>query len=128
MLQFYQILLEKRGYETFLYRHPGLCPLNGLAACGCPVGTCCSDVIISDLQMPGINGLVAIEELRKRNCKQPQVAIISGSWTEEAMERAASLGCKALSKPIHAPELVAWLEEVERAVPPNRRLFDWHRG
>jgi CheY-like chemotaxis protein len=119
-------VLEQRGYEVFAYPEPGVCPLNGLGGCPCPPDTICADVIISDVRMPGTNGLDFIRQLMENKCRRPHFAVMSGDWTDVEMERAARLGCKVFKKPIRLAEFIAWLQHVENIIAPERRLFDWH--
>jgi DNA-binding response OmpR family regulator len=116
----------RRGYEVFGYPAPGLCPLNTVGHCPCPSGTMCADVIISDIQMPGVNGLDFLQRLIDKQCRRPQLALMSGSWTEEQMERAQHLGCKIIEKPFQLAEVIEWFDQLEKSIPPARRLFDWN--
>lgn len=118
-------ILDRRGYEVFTYPDPGLCPLKSAAGCPCPVGTICADVIVSDVQMAGTTGLDFVQQLLEKNCRRPQIALMSGSWTDAEIKRAERLGCKVFQKPFHMAEMIAWLEQAEQNIPPERHLFDW---
>jgi DNA-binding response OmpR family regulator len=121
-------LFTQRGYEVFTYPDPGMCPLNAVGECPCPPTTTCADVIISDVQMPTTNGIDFIQQLLEKKCSHPHFALMSGDWTDAAKERAVQLGCKVLSKPFQFVELIEWLQQVERTLSPERRLFDWQHG
>jgi CheY-like chemotaxis protein len=117
-------IFDQRGYEVFTYPDPTLCPLNGIGHCPCPIGAVCADVIVSDIQMPRVNGIDFIQRLIGTGCKSTHIAMMSGSWTDHDLVRAEELGCKILRKPFDVPNLFKWLEEVESEIPQERRLFD----
>lgn len=72
-----------------------------------------SDVIITDIQMPGMSGLDMISRIRERNPDIP-VIILSGYGNFLYAQRAIELGVrKYLTKPTNTRELVAALETIE---------------
>ena len=126
MRQLLCAVFDMRGYEVFTFPEPGHCPLHVIQSCPCPEGTLCADVIISDLQMPGVNGLDFLQNLTKKGCRRPQLAMTSGQWTEDLVERARQLGCKVFHKPFKISEIIQWLEQVEPLIAPDRQLLNWH--
>lgn len=116
---------DQRNYEVLAFPEPGLCPLHAHQQCPCPDGTSCSDLVISDVNMFGKNGIDYIEELMKKGCRQRHFALMSGGFTDADRERAAKLGCALFDKPLDMNALTTWVESVEKAVSPERRLFDW---
>jgi len=118
-------VLARRGYEVFTYPEPGLCPLKARPQCRCPADTVCADVILSDVQMPGGNGIDFVQTLLEKGCHQPHIALMSGSWSQSDIKRAARLGCKLFKKPFHLAEVNEWLDQIETSISPARRLFDW---
>ena len=119
-------LFDQRGYEVLTYPDTGMCPLKPVNECPCPPGAICADVIISDVRMPGTNGLDFIQGMIEKKCRRPHTAIMSGSWTDVEVERAAQLSCKVFKKPFQMAEVIDWLHQVEKIISPERRLFDWH--
>ncbi|PKM72813.1 MAG: DNA-binding response regulator [Firmicutes bacterium HGW-Firmicutes-16] len=72
-----------------------------------------NDVIITDIQMPGMSGLDMISRIRERNTDVP-VVILSGYGNFLYAQRAIELGVrKYLTKPTNTRELVATLEQIE---------------
>jgi DNA-binding response OmpR family regulator len=118
-------VFDRRGYEVFTYPDPAVCPLQHATACPCPEGSICADVIVSDIHMPGTQGIDFVEGLLRKKCRRPRLAIMSGHWTEAERARATRLGCEVFEKPFKLAEMAAWLDEVERTIAPGRRLFDW---
>jgi DNA-binding response OmpR family regulator len=116
---------DDRGYEVFTFPEPGVCPLHVVRECPCPADTSCSDLIISDVNMHGSNGIDFLETLIKKGCKQRQIALMSGNFSEADLSRATRLGCTILSKPLAMAALTTWVEEIERSILPERKLFNW---
>ncbi len=118
-------ILADRGYEVFSFSNPAICPLQMMPECRCDPNQTCTDIIVSDLDMPNMTGLGFIENQKKKNCKCQHVVLMSGSWTDQDLLRAHELGCKTLTKPFTFQELYEWLDEVERSIEPTRELFNW---
>ncbi len=118
-------LFDDRGYEVFTFPEPGACPLHVVRECPCPADTSCSDLIISDVNMYGTNGIDFLETLIQKGCKQRQIALMSGNFSEVDLSRATVLGCTIFSKPLAMTAMTAWVEEIERSIPPERKLFNW---
>ena len=116
---------DLRGYEVFTFPEPDLCPLHVVRECPCPKGTCCADLIISDVSMMGKNGIDYIEELVKKGCRQRHFALMSGDFSETDMVRAAQMGCALFGKPLEMGALKTWVEVVEESILPERQLYDW---
>ena len=93
-------LFDSRGYEVFTFPHPGSCPLNHVDNCLCSEGESCSDVIISNLEMPNLNGLDFIEKQVKKGCRCSNIALMSGNITDAQTVRAQSLESQIFNKPI----------------------------
>ena len=118
-------VLADRGHEVFAFSNPTICPLQILPECQCNANQTCTDIILSDLDMPNMTGLGFIENQKKKNCKCQHIALMSGGWTEKDLQRAHELGCKTLSKPFRINEFLEWLDEIERSIEPTRELCSW---
>jgi DNA-binding response OmpR family regulator len=118
-------LFDDRGYEVFTFPEPGMCPLHVVRECPCPADTSCSDLIISDVNMAGTNGIDFVEGLIQKGCKQRRIALMSANFSEADLARASRLGCTQFSKPLAIEALIAWIDETERTIPPERKLFNW---
>jgi CheY-like chemotaxis protein len=117
--------LDRRGYEVFSFSNPMICPLQLKPECRCDENQACTDIIVSDMDMPNMTGLGFIENQKKRNCKCQYIALMSGRWTESDLQRAHELGCKTLAKPFPFHEFFEWLDEVERKIESTRELRNW---
>jgi DNA-binding NtrC family response regulator len=113
------------GYEVFTFTDSSLCPLHKKQFCDCPHKSACSDIIISDLNMPKVNGTEFIKDMWKKGCKVNNIAIMSGDLTSEATEEFEKLGCHILKKPFDFEVLKDWLKNCEKVIQENRKLSNW---
>ena len=118
-------LFDGRGYEVLTFPEPGMCLLHVVQECPCPSDTSCSDLIISDVNMSGTNGIDFLEGLIQKGCRQRHIALMSGNFSGTDLSRASQLGCTLFSKPLEMARLTTWIEDTERSIPPERKLFDW---
>ena len=120
-------ILTHRGYEVYSFSNPMICPLQILPDCRCNGNQTCTDIIVSDMDMPCMTGLNFIENQRRKNCKCEHVVLMSSYWKEEDLWRAQELGCKILTKPFSIQEFSDWIDEVERNIDPSRELLSWFK-
>ncbi len=113
-----KIFLERRGYEVMTFDDPTSCPLYLQNECSCP----CADILISDIRMPHVDGFEFLEHEHQEGCLPQNVALMSGAWSEEDIERATALGCKILEKPLSFSLLNEWLDACEKNIPADRTL------
>jgi CheY-like chemotaxis protein len=118
-------IFDDRGYEIFGFSNPAICPLQMIPECRCDENQTCTDIIVSDLNMPNITGLRFIENQKKKNCKCKHVALISANWTKKDASLAHQIGCRVFTKPFFFEEFDKWLDEVEQSVTPTRKLCSW---
>ena len=121
-------LLRQKGYEVFAFSKPTICPLMSVPECRCNRNQSCTDVIITDVDMPDMNGIQFIENLKQKNCKCRHVAIMSG-WlnpNEELKDR--QLGCRIFKKPFDSVQFLEWLDSIQRSITPSRELCNWFQS
>lgn len=106
-------VLNAEGYAVKSYSSPGKCPLYADPSCPCSLDGSCPDLIISDYDMPGVNGLEFVEHLRDKNCRCKNIAVLSGSWVEDDLRQAMPPGISVFSKPFTLKRVRAWLHEVK---------------
>ncbi len=117
-------VLKDRGYEVHGSSEPFFCPVYLNSKCPCPVETHCTDIIITDINMPNMTGFEFIENLKRNRCKIQKIAIMSGSWTDEQLEHAKRLGCHTFEKPFKLDEFEKWLDECEKKLDHDDKLSD----
>lgn len=105
-------VLTNAGYKVDSYSSPSHCPLYTSAACPCSLKDSCPDVIVSDFDMPVVNGVEFVEQLKRNKCKCRNIAVMSGSWTEENLQRALPAGVSVFSKPL-PKRFWAWLDKIK---------------
>ncbi len=117
--------LGEFGYEVFSFEDPVASPLYKKNYCDCRTGKTCADIIISDVNMPYINGLDFIKGQIQKGCKVKSLALMSGDWTHTNLQRAQNLGCRIFNKPFDILEIVRWIEVCQKRMDPSRELSDW---
>lgn len=117
-------ILESRGYEVHSYSEPMFCPIFLDSECICSLVFPCTDIIITDLNLPNVTGLDFIEHQIEIGCKVNNIAVMSGYWTDQGLEKAEKIGCQIFEKPFDLKDLHQWLDGVEKRINPIRELAD----
>lgn len=117
---------DNRGYEVFTFQNPAICPLSEANPCPCPKEQACSDIILSDIDMPIKNGMDFTEELIKKGCRCEHIALMSGGFSTDQFSKAKSIGMTIFEKPFRLEELERWLDPIEENLNPERKLADWY--
>jgi DNA-binding response OmpR family regulator len=120
-------ILCQRGYEVFTFSDPGVCPLYHSGNHKSISDYACSDIIISDLYMPTIEGLKLISERIDMGCKVKFRALMSTNWSAADWQYASELGCQLFGKPFDLKEMLEWLDDCTEKIDPTRELFNWNR-
>jgi len=108
ILSLLNTVLVKWGHRVFLFTNPSRCPIYFSKACPCTLNEC-PDIVLTDVNMPTINGMKFIEELKRKCCKCPTLGMMSGDWGETDLRKAVQMGATVFSKPFNLPSLHAWL-------------------
>jgi len=118
VMNYLRYILELRGYEVLAYEDPAKSPLHKRGRCPCPMhDSGCPDLIITDLIMPGMNGVELLESAMKRGCRCRHLALISGTMiTEKDSQRMAKYGTHFFTKPLNLHDFYDWLEKVEKEI------------
>jgi DNA-binding response OmpR family regulator len=74
-----------------------------------------------------VKGLDFVRSQREKGCKCSQIALMSADWSEEDRRAALEMGCRVFAKPFSLKDLSEWLDDVEAAVDPERKLNDWDK-
>ena len=117
-------VLKRRGYEVYEFSEPKFCPIYFNQRCACDGAHACTNIILTDLNMPNIGALEFVERKNLNGCKVENIAVMSAVWGPEEIETLMRLGCKILEKPFKMSELSAWLQECESRADFHHHLSD----
>jgi nitrogen regulation protein NR(I) len=106
-------VLAEDGYEVFVEKRGD----DGLTRAKNEI----VDIVITDLKLPGLNGLNLVRELHAARPRLPIVMITAHGSTETAIEATQSGAYDYLVKPFEIPAL---LELVEQAVSASRLMSE----
>lgn len=120
-------LLTARNHEVITYDNPSICPLQLNPECRCSDNERCTDIIISDLNMPVMNGLEYIRNQRYKGCKCRSVALVSSELNPKVRKEAEALSCKVFSKPYDVSDIFNWLDDVENTMDKEIKLSNWYK-
>lgn len=120
----YSLYLRSNGYEVLHFSSPSSCALVVQQTCTCPRDHVCADMIVAEMDMEGMTGLELIRLQNERGCHAPpqNKAVLSMELTAKQKEEFRVLGCISLEKPFRLIDLVAWVSECEKNIPPDRKL------
>lgn len=121
-----QVVLNRLGYNQIkIFTDPSLCPLYAEPSCNCPVTKPCADVLISDINMPRIDGLDFFRDHDGRGCQiiLQNKALMSAGVTPEQQTLLLKSGYHFIKKPFEIDKLGAWLQDCEQRVVARK-----HRG
>ena len=115
-------LLREQHWEVICYPDPEGCPLRHATKCTCSRTQVCADVIVSDLEMPHIDGFTFLHDLLETGCKVPFVAMFTACEDEARLAPAKALGIVVFSKLVGLKPMLEWLRQVETRVDDKRLL------
>ncbi len=119
-------ILEMKKYEVLAFPKPHLWSLYLDSNCPCPEDYACGDLFIINNHMMNMTGLEFIERQTRYNCKviPENKALISTTYTDAEIKQAKKLGCHLFEKLSFIDKIDSWLDECEKRIDPNRRLFN----
>lgn len=103
-------MFQRRGHEVLTYENPLACPIYKSPHGSCFPHSKCPDVIISDVDMPDVDGLHFVETIFTKGCKCRHVALLTGQGiSNQDMKRMAEHGARCFTKPLDFAEFEAWV-------------------
>ncbi len=114
-----------RGYEVLSYGDASMaCPLFGMEGERCSNDHPCSDVLVTDFNMPGLSGVDLLQHQQAKGCKvdMRNKAVISGYIDDVSRRTVAELGSAFFRKPFTMHALSEWLAACEQRIDLARPL------
>jgi response regulator RpfG family c-di-GMP phosphodiesterase len=110
--------LSMRDYEVFTFQSPVICPLGEIEKNSCQKPYPCADIIISDFNMPKMDGITLFQQQLQMDCKVDvrNKAIMSGYLEEKHNKMLGELGVHFFQKPINFSDLTRWLDQCEQRI------------
>lgn len=104
---------QYKGFEVAAYLQP-TCPMLEKEAESCFLGEPIYDLILTDNDMPNMQGIDFLEHIHERGCKIPssKKAILGGDISIEDRVRAERLGVRIFHKPCSFDVLDEWVKAV----------------
>jgi len=113
-LSYLKRVLQRRGYEVEAYADPLVTPLYQNGGCPCSLHPNCPAIILSDVDMPLVNGMELLELAMKKGCRCRNLALISGKGMEqEDLIRMAKYGTRYFTKPLELAEFNDWIDRID---------------
>ena len=121
-------ILNDRGYDVFTFSDRYVCPLFHPDEHVGISDSVCSDIIISDLYMPTIEGLKLTKDQIDKGYKIKFRALLSTTWSDADWQYAKGLGCHLFRKPFDLKEMLEWLDGCTEQIDTERKLFNWFKN
>lgn len=116
--------LRSNGHEVLDFPSPVTCALVSENKSVCPRDHACADLVITDMNVPGMTGLELVRMLAAKGCHAPpkNKIVISSALTPAQEAEFRALGCHYLHKPFQLDELWHLVQYCEENTPPDREL------
>lgn len=114
-----------RKFEVLAFGDPApVCAVGGKGVDMCQDSNACCDILITDINMPGADGVELLEQQELKGCRldRRNKAVITGYPDEQNRRRVQSLGCSFFKKPFTLSVLSEWLAGCEQRLDLNRPL------
>lgn len=105
-----RVAFQRRGHEVLTYENPLACPIFTSMECPCSPVAVCPDVIISDIDMPRVDGVEFVKRVIHKRCHCRHVAFLSGrELPNELLPFMSDAGVRFFEKPLDFDAFDAWL-------------------
>jgi CheY-like chemotaxis protein len=118
-------ILEELDCEVHTFSNPGMCSQFYSSKHSCLLDNSCSDIIISDINMPVETGIEFIRSRFNNGCKIKFRALMSADWNETDLQQAEKIGCKVFHKPFDLKELIKWIDNCRKQIDNIRIKSGW---
>ena len=105
--------LSQEGYEVFTFSNPIVCPIYEKRRDYCLIEDPCADIVITDFNMPDMNGIERLQYQSQMVCKidKRNKAIVSGDMNDEIKKVIDESGYPHFKKPLDTLLISDWLNK-----------------
>jgi hypothetical protein len=120
-------LFDDRGYETFLFRSPVVCPFYGEDGTDDPIACSrlCCDVMVIATDLAGMAGIELIGKQLSHQCPLPagnRALLLQSPLSTDERQVVKNLHSRSFTLPVDKTRFGTWLGECEARVPIERPL------
>jgi CheY-like chemotaxis protein len=112
-------VLQRYGCDVQTFPNPTkACAASADPCFQCPMDSPCTDVIITDMRMPSMNGLELLKRQRECGCKvlDANKALMSAILTTHQQTELSELGYCFFQKPFKLSDVEQWIHECAKRV------------
>jgi CheY-like chemotaxis protein len=121
----FRMYLSSLNYEVLTFAEPvASCPIYSSDSDVCSKTAACADIILTDFQMPRMNGIQLLEAQVKNGCKLSikNKALVSAYLDDVNLKKVEQLGCAYFHKPLDFSKFSAWLADCEKRIDLSKPL------
>jgi len=117
-------ILLLRGYDVLAFRNPIVCPIYNTRPETCKNLRPCADVLITDSDIPNIDGVNLLLKQYERGCQMDirNKAVIADHVPLIDKRLIDYVGFKHLKKPFDLTEISKWLDECEQRIDLDKMV------
>jgi len=102
-------------YDVQTYSDPSQwrCCTSEESECPIDESETCTDIIITDIRMPGMTGVEFIKSLESKKCRVKNIAFMTGAANDDQLKFIRNSGYKLFGKPFNLDDIENWIKGCE---------------